>query len=439
MMLQRLSARSALLLQPRSLRFHTLGLDESLVSALAAQGIATPSQVQREAVPMVLDPARPDVVIGAETGSGKTLTYVLPLLQRLRAYPHPMTAIRKPIAVIMVPNQELVKQIERVVQSLDPEVPLACLTKTHAIPRRTPVLVGTPKAILQHASAKDLVSVEMIVVDEADMLLGGGFERDTKQVLGVIRNQALVDPASNEYIPGFHRDNDSTEPVGLASYPRQTIFAAATIPTYGKLAVSEYLKRKFPDAVYAITDQFHRTLSTLDQTFLHLKSSDRAEREQRLLEILANDSESSGSVLIFVDSVASAKALEEFLVANDIPCRALHKEVARDERSDVLAAMATGRQVVVATDIAARGLDTRDVDHVVQFEFATNVVTHIHRIGRTARGGTTGKVTNFIGRENELVYKEIEAAGADGTLTKGFSRRRSLRKKFKKAANDQGI
>ncbi|OQR90327.1 DEAD/DEAH box RNA helicase [Achlya hypogyna] len=423
--LHRLTPRPAALARHR---FHTLGLDPALVQALHAQDINTPSQVQREALPLVLDPARPNVVIGAETGSGKTLTYLLPLLQRLRTYPHSMHAVRKPIAVIMVPNQELVKQIERVVQSLDPDVPLACLTKTHAIPRRTPVLVGTPKAIMQHASPKDLVSVEMIVVDEADMLLGGGFERDTKQVLGTIRNQPLVDPSTNEYIPGYHRDSDSDAPEEALA-PEH-----ATIPTYGKLAVSEYLKRKFPDAVYAITDQFHRTLPTINQQFVHLKTQDPAERRELLLQILANDDAATGSVLIFVDSVASAKELEQFLLDNDVACRALHKEIPRDDRSGILEAMSTTRQVVVATDIAARGLDTRDVGHVIQYEFATNVVTHIHRIGRTARGGTTGKVTNIIGRENELVYKEIQAAGDDGTLTKGFSRRRSLRKKFKKAS-----
>ncbi|OQR89239.1 calmodulin-binding transcription activator, partial [Thraustotheca clavata] len=203
---------------------NTLGVGARLALRLKEMGIKEPSAVQKKAIPMVLKEPRKDVIIGAETGSGKTLTYLLPLLTRLAQYPCEMKDIRKPIAVIMVPNQELVKQIEKVVEQLDENVALACLTKTNAIPRRTPVLVGTPKAIIQHASPKDLDSVEMIVVDEADMLLGGGFERDTKQVLGVIRNQPLADPKTNVYIANYQKDDDHNE--SIASYPRQTIFSA---------------------------------------------------------------------------------------------------------------------------------------------------------------------------------------------------------------------
>ncbi|ETV74714.1 hypothetical protein, variant 2 [Aphanomyces astaci] len=343
------------------------------------------------------------------------------------------------MAVILVPTQELVKQIETVFGMCQADMTVACLTKTHAIPRHAAVIVGTPKALLQHVSVTDLQFVESIVVDEADMLLGGGFERDTKQILGVIRNQPLLDPSFNV----FHETAfDGAVEIPTASHGRQTVFSAATIPTYGRLAVSEYLKKKFPDAEYAITDNFHRTVPTLDQSFVRLNDSSVDARQQLLLEILAND-KSVGTTLIFVDSVASAKALHAFLhVLHGVPCTMLHKEIPRQERSVVLAASSssngTSKHIVVATDIAARGLDLRHVNHVIQYEFATNVVAHIHRIGRTARAGTVGKVTNIITSDNELVYNEVAAAGATGALTQGFSRRRSLRKKFKKAARPQG-
>ncbi|CAK4698970.1 hypothetical protein LEN26_000028 [Aphanomyces euteiches] len=408
-------------------RFHTLGLNAELVNALKKNGISKPSQVQRLAIPLILDDARPDVVVGAETGSGKTLAYLLPLIQRLQSAGNSL--LQKPAAIVMVPNQELVKQIEVVANTYAAHIPLACLTKTNAIPRYASIVVGTPKAILEHTSPKDMHFVETIVVDEADMLLGGGFERDTKQVLGVIRNQPLLDPKFNVRVDDF----DNTVEIPVARYHRQTIFSAATIPTYGRLAVSEYLKRKFPDAEYIITEQFHRTVPTLDQKFVHLNGS--ATREQALLKVLREDEEQDGCTLIFVDSVASAKNLHAFLTSESIECMMLHKEIPREERTNVLrqvAASSGQKHIVVATDIAARGLDLPNVNHVIQYEFATDVVSHIHRIGRTARGGSSGKVTNLIGDENKLVYNEIAAAGSHGSLTKGFSRRRSLRKKFKK-------
>ncbi|KAF0683273.1 Aste57867_24705 [Aphanomyces stellatus] len=421
--------------------FHSLGLNPTLVDALKKSGIETPSQVQCLAIPMILDKARPDVIVGAETGSGKTLTYVLPLLERLASSPSSSTErpkLRKPVAVIMVPNQELVKQIESVVRMCDPSLHLACLTKTHPIPRHAAVVVGTPKAILQHASPKDLEFVETIVVDEADMLLGGGFERDTKQVLGVIRNQPLLAAHLNVFVDDY--DAGAAESaVTKARHGRQTIFSAATIPTYGRLAVSEYLKHKFPHAEYAITDQFHRTVPTLDQSFLHLDDESTAARQALLLEILKKDTSTGGCTLVFTDSVASAKNVHAFLQDEGIACTMLHKEIPREERSAVLTSQSSDpseKQIIVATDIAARGLDLRHVHHVIQYEFATNVVAHIHRIGRTARGGSTGKVTNIVTPANALVYKEIAAAGARGALTEGFSRRRSLRKKFKKVARE---
>ncbi|ETW03132.1 hypothetical protein H310_05554, partial [Aphanomyces invadans] len=416
-------------------RFHTLGLHAKLVNALKAHGIDQPSQVQRVAIPAILDTRRPDVVVGAETGSGKTLSYILPLLERFHAQ-YPLGRVRKPMAVILVPNQELVKQIDSVLNTFGMDIPVACLTKTHAIPRHAAIVVGTPKAVIQHTSVSDLEFVDTIIVDEADMLLGGGFERDTKQVLGVMRNQSLSDPRFNQFVD---TPLDKTIDVPTAPHGRQTIFSAATIPTYGRLAVSEYLKKKFPGAEYAITDNFHRTVPTLEQSFLHLDDSSIEARQELLMEILTND-KSRGTTLIFADSVASAKALHTFLEAEGLRCTMLHKDIPREERTAVLAACNNGeagddeRHIVVATDMAARGLDLRHVNHVIQYEFATNVVAHIHRIGRTARAGATGKVTNIITKENDLVYKEIAAAGATGALTQGFSRRRSLRKKFKKAS-----
>jgi superfamily II DNA/RNA helicase len=212
-------------------RFHSLGVSAELVERLRAMGISTPSAAQRRAIPLVLQ-RQHDVVVAAETGGGKTLAYLIPMLERLRDHPLPVHEIHRPVALVLTASQELVGQIHAVLQQLDANTARAtvALSSTQQqLPSRgraCAVLVATPKSLLRATQPKDFAFTQLLVVDEADMLLGGGFERDTKQIVATIRNQPLKKAHLNT--TSRPDDNDELHPQddSLADDARQTVFSA---------------------------------------------------------------------------------------------------------------------------------------------------------------------------------------------------------------------
>lgn len=226
--------------------FRSLGLDDVLVERLFVMGISEPTAAQREAIPLIL--SRQDVVIGAETGGGKTLAYLLPLLQQLQLHPlhTELEMIHRPVGLVMTTSQELVQQIARVLSHLDPELAkhVVCLSSNNQslrYHRTAPIVIATPRALLRASQPKDFAYTETIVVDEADMLLGSGFEKDTKQIIATIRNQPLLRAQLNRWQPeSSHAErlpeqeeeaDDWIDPSEIAQATRQTIFSAISLST----------------------------------------------------------------------------------------------------------------------------------------------------------------------------------------------------------------
>ncbi|KAG7375932.1 hypothetical protein PHYPSEUDO_014833 [Phytophthora pseudosyringae] len=454
------------LLQPRlqpltKRRFQSLGLGGALVDRLTRLGLTTPTSVQHKAVPRVL--AGEDVVVAAETGGGKTLAFLLPVVEQLRRCPLPPSDMRLPTALVLTTSQELVRQLAAVLHQVDPEI--ARLAVSLSSSRQTlgqhggracPLVLATPGALLRATKPRDFAFTQTVVVDEADMLLSGGFEKETKQILATIRNHPLLRPELNS-CGEEPKDREVGEDDVATGRTTQTVFSAATIPDYGKRSVRHYIDYKFPSAVFAITEGFHRTLPKLTLRAHNLQAftatgafvDEQHARCELLFQILTSSGSSNAETelglsagektLVFTNSIASADALAHFLqtekgVAN---CALFHKEVDRAQRQKLLKRLDSDEDadqdlVVICTDIAARGLDTTKVAHVVQFEFASDVVSYLHRIGRTGRAGTAGTVTSIESSENSLVLEKIREAGAS-TLQNAFSRKRSLRKKFKKS------
>ncbi|ETM32575.1 hypothetical protein L914_20034 [Phytophthora nicotianae] len=430
---------------PTARFFQSLGLTTALSDRLTQLGLTTPTSAQRKAIPRIL--AGDDVVVAAETGGGKTLAFLLPVIEQIRRNPLPPSEMRLPTALMLTTSQELVRQLANVLHQVDTE--LAQLTVSLSSSRQTlghgsracPLVLATPSALLRATKPRDFAFTQTVVVDEADMLLSGGFEKETKQILATIRNQPLLRAELNN---DEHKDRDYGEK-DFSVNQTQTIFSAATIPDYGKRSVRHYIDYKFPSAVFAITEGFHRTLPKLTMHTHNLQefttTDDFMDEQHARCELLYRilTSGSGKKTLVFTNSIASADALFDFL-ANDkemTNCALFHKEVARPERQRLLKRLDSDQDadkdlVVICTDIAARGLDTTKVGHVVQFEFASDVVSYLHRIGRTGRAGTAGTVTSIESSENSLVLDKIREAGAS-TLQNAFSRKRSLRKKFKKA------
>ncbi|RLN74767.1 hypothetical protein BBJ28_00017574, partial [Nothophytophthora sp. Chile5] len=408
--------------------FRSLGLSDALASRLATLGLSTPTAAQLKAIPSILNGE--DVVVAAETGGGKTLAFLLPLVEQMQRHPLPSSEIHLPAALVLTTSQELVRQLAAVLHQIDPELAslatsLSSSRQTLSSNRACPLVIATPGALLRATKPRDFRFTQLVVVDEADMLLSGGFEKETKQILATIRNQPLLQPDLNRVDAPDEEQSDDRGDRDDSTQRTQTVFSAISSPllTLRSRNLQEFMAcGEFVDERHARSELLFDILTTASS---------------------ASDTDASTpataghKTLVFTNSIASADALFDFLQREKgvTSCALFHKEVDREERQQLLQRLDSddaGDQelVVVCTDIAARGLDTTKVRHVVQFEFANDVVSYLHRIGRTGRAGTAGDVTSIESTENSLVLDKIHEAG-EATLQNAFSRKRSLRKKFK--------
>jgi superfamily II DNA/RNA helicase len=219
--------------------------DLTLQSPLGASPCLT-CQSQCQAIPAAL--RGDDVVVAAETGGGKTLAYLLPVLQRLEQHPLPLNRVRLPVALVLTSSADLVRQVAAVLHELQPELAASAValssTQQQLGQRRrraTPIVVATPRALMRASSPKDFAFTEIVVVDEADMLLSGGFEKDTKQLLATIRNQPVLRAELNEVDDGSQRstesegmeeeeEEDRIRSKDVSECRTQTIFSAISFP-----------------------------------------------------------------------------------------------------------------------------------------------------------------------------------------------------------------
>ena len=221
---------SASLAVPCARLFQSLGLNNALTNRLSQLGLTTPTSIQCKAIPPIL--AGKDVVLAAETGGGKTLAFLLPLVEQLRRSPLSISEMRRPAALVLTTSQELVRQLATVLHQVDPELAQLAVSLSssrqslgQSDKRACPLVFATPGALLRGTKPKDFAFTQMVVVDEGDMLLSGGFEKDTKQILATIRNQSLLRSELNRCgdtdvkSRGFGDEDNATERT-------QTIFSA---------------------------------------------------------------------------------------------------------------------------------------------------------------------------------------------------------------------
>jgi len=429
--------------------FATLGLGGALVGALDKLGFARPTRIQAATLPAILEGK--DVVMGAETGSGKTLAYTLPVLQRVLGESKDWD--RRPEVLVLVPNQELARQVTSVISSVTAAdealtIPITMLAGSAGLSKdgTCVVLVATPSAILRNTDPFYLEQVHTAVVDEADMLLDGGFVADVTRILDF-----LCPRVSNSAVRRLAKEGKTAED-GLADLPRQpaqVIFAAATLPDWkgDKVkSVVRVLRKRFPDAEHIATEELHKQSRAASHDWLDLgEMSGVEDAHGALLELLRGERRGQRT-MVFCNTVRDAKEAHLFLKEEGFEgALLLHKEVPPAERAAALAKLATlpsldavaienGEWILVCTDIAARGIDIPDVKHVIQLQFATNAVTHLHRVGRTARAGSEGgHVTNLIDDSSRAVAQAIKGEAGDGEpIAPVFSRNRGFRRRFKR-------
>ena len=356
--------------------FAALGLSEEIVRAVTERGYTEPTPIQAQAIPVVLSGG--DLLAGAQTGTGKTAGFTLPILQRLATKP---TTGKAPRALILAPTRELAAQIEESVREYGKYLKLHSMMmfggvninpQIQKLRGRVDILVATPGRLLDHLQQKtvDLSHVEILVLDEADRMLDMGFIRDIKKILAVLPKQ------------------------------RQNLLFSATFSAEIKLLADGLLNKP---AMIEVARQ-NATAELITQKAYPV---DR-ERKRELLSYLIKE-HNWFQVLVFTRTKHGAHRLAEQLDKDGISSLAIHGNKSQSARTRALAEFKTGKlQVLVATDIAARGIDISELPHVVNFELPNVPEDYVHRIGRTGRAGSEGEASSLVCVDEHKLLHDIE-------------------------------
>jgi ATP-dependent RNA helicase RhlE len=347
--------------------------------AISDAGYTIPTPVQLKAIPQVL--AGGDLLAGAQTGTGKTAGFTLPILQLLSNKPATGSTIGRPRCLMLTPTRELAAQIEESVKTYGKYLPLKSMVifggvninpQTSRLKKPLDILVATPGRLLDHAGQKniDLSGVEILVLDEADRMLDMGFIRDIKKILAMLPKQ------------------------------RQNLLFSATFSDEIKTLADGLLHN--PGFVEVAR---RNTASELVEQTVHMVGQSH-KRELMSYLIKHHDWQ---QVLVFTRTKHGANRLTEKLVKDGIEAAAIHGNKSQGARTKALADFKDGKiRVLVATDIAARGLDIDQLPQVVNFELPNVAEDYVHRIGRTGRAGVSGAAISLVDREEVSYLKDIE-------------------------------
>jgi ATP-dependent RNA helicase RhlE len=361
--------------------FDTLGLAPELLRAVREQGYETPTPVQAQAIPILLQGR--DLMAGAQTGTGKTAAFTLPLLQRLATYANTSASpARHPIrALILTPTRELAMQVEQSVRTYGKYVPLRSTTifggvnintQIKALRNGVEILVATPGRLLDHHQQGTLRfdQLEILVLDEADRMLDMGFIRDIKKILALLPTKR-----QNILCSATFGGEIRTLAAGLLNNPASVDVAPRNAPT-------ELVQH----VVHPVDRDKKRALLT------HLVHSRRMEQ-----------------VLVFTRTKHGANKLSEQLEKDGISSTAIHGNKSQPQRIKALSDFKGGNiRVLVATDIAARGLDINQLPFVVNYELPHVAEDYVHRIGRTGRAGVEGEALSLVCVDEVKLLKDIE-------------------------------
>ncbi len=356
--------------------FRELDLPEPLLTALADVGYESPSPIQAATIPALL--AGSDLVGQAQTGTGKTAAFALPLLARLDL------ALRAPQVLVLAPTRELAIQVAEAFQRYAAHLPGFHVLpiyggqgygpQLHALKRGTHVIVGTPGRVMDHMKRGTLVLGELraLVLDEADEMLRMGFIEDVEWILG---------------------ETPETRQVALFS---------ATMPAPIRRIAQKYLRSPAEVTIGAKTT----TAANIRQRYWMVSGLHKLDALTRILEVEPFD-----GMLVFARTKQATVELAERLEARGFAAAALNGDVPQMQRERIVAQLKSGElDIVVATDVAARGLDVERIGHVVNFDVPTDPESYVHRIGRTGRAGRSGEAILFIAPRERNLLRAIERA-----------------------------
>ncbi|HUR89169.1 MAG TPA: DEAD/DEAH box helicase [Ramlibacter sp.] len=363
------------------LSFKNLQLAEPLARAVAEMGYEQMTPIQAQAIPVVLTGR--DVMGAAQTGTGKTAAFSLPLLQRLLKHENASTSpARHPVrALVLLPTRELADQVAQQVKMYAQHTNLRSTVvfggidikpQTAELKRGVEVLIATPGRLLDHIELKNVVlnQVEYVVLDEADRMLDIGFLPDLQRILSFLPKQ------------------------------RTTLLFSATFSPEIKRLANSYLQ----DPITVEVARPNQEASTVEQHFYSVTDDDK----RRALKQIVRERKLS-QAFVFVNSKLGCARLARSLEREGLKTTALHGDKSQDERLKALAAFKAGEvDLLVATDVAARGLDIKDVPAVFNFDVPFNSEDYVHRIGRTGRAGASGLAVTFVTPSDTRLVVDIE-------------------------------
>lgn len=355
------------------LQFDRFGFSPNLMKALAEAGYKTPTPIQAQAIPLAL---QGDDILGcAQTGTGKTAAFALPILHRFSE------TGRKPRALILAPTRELASQIEASFAAYGKHLPTRVCALYGGVPLKGQIarlrkgidtLVATPGRLMDHVERHtvDLSGIEVLVLDEADRMLDMGFEPQVRAIAGAL-------PAN-----------------------RQTMLFSATVPSAIESLVRRYLRT--PKRVEV--ERSGTTVDTIDQR-VHLVAP---EQKTTLLARVLQD-EKPTSTLIFTRTKRGADRLTQTLRSQGFKAEAMHGDLAQNRREQIIRSFRSQHiHVLVATDVAARGLDIPHISHVINYDVPEEAEAYVHRIGRTARAQRTGVAITLASARDQAALASIE-------------------------------
>jgi ATP-dependent RNA helicase RhlE len=359
--------------------FSDFGLAEPIQRALAEEDYRTPTPIQAQTIPFVLE--NRDVVGIAQTGTGKTAAFALPIIHRLQA--DPRRTDRKTCRVLVLsPTRELSGQIETSFRTYGRHVKLSTTLaiggvsmgkQVRSLMDGVDVLVATPGRLLDlvQSNALKLSAVEVLVLDEADRMLDMGFIHDIRKIVAKLPKD------------------------------RQTLFFSATMPK----AIAELAEHMLRNPAKVAVTPAASTAERVSQRVIHV---DRAAKPQILADLLRNESQ-IGLTLVFTRTKHGADKVVRSLERAGLSAAAIHGNKSQGQRERVLASFRSGQlRTLVATDIAARGIDVDGITHVINYDLPNIPETYVHRIGRTARAGADGVAISLVDHEERAFLRDIE-------------------------------
>ena len=354
--------------------FAALGLNQQLLDAITALGYEIPTPIQEKTIPIVLSGR--DIIGQAQTGTGKTAAFALPILQKI----DPKS--RHTQALVLTPTRELAMQVAEAVHSYAQKMEHVSVLPVYGgapivpqlkrLERGAHVVVGTPGRLIDHLDRKslDLSHVRLLVLDEADEMLKMGFAEDVEKILAA------------------------------APADRQIALFSATMPD----EVLRIAKRHLRDAERIEIEHHSINAPLIEQRFLNLSEGQKLEVLTQILEL-----EPSEGVLIFRRTKTGSAELAEKLEGRGFAAVAMHGDMSQPLREGVIRRLKSGQvEIVVATDVAARGLDVEQITHVINYDIPYDVEAYVHRIGRTGRAGRSGVATMFVTPRERRMLREIE-------------------------------